>query len=85
MIKHTMKGIIVQDKRRILVRFCHGYEKLIWIGALRLRYEYLSQVELQEMMLKAKLSSNGKWLIFNTMTAHAPGNLGTRSRQAIVS
>lgn len=65
MIKHTMKGIIVQDKRRILVRFCHGYEKLIWIGALRLRYEYLSQVELQEMMLNAKLSSDGKWLIFN--------------------
>ena len=60
-----MKGIIVQDKRRILVRFCHGYEKLIWIGALRLRYEYLSQVELQEMMLNAKLSSAGKWLIFS--------------------
>lgn len=65
MIRHTMKRIIVQDKRRILVQFCRGYEKLIWIEDLRLCYEYLSEDELQKMMCTARLSSDGKWLIFN--------------------
>ena len=38
---------------------------MICIEDLRLRYDYLSENELLKMMHKAKLSSDGKWLIFN--------------------
>lgn len=65
MIRHTMKDIYGRSDRRFIVRFCRGYEKMICIEDLRLRYEYLSEDELQNIMRTAKLSSDGKWLVFN--------------------
>ncbi len=64
MIKHTMKDIYGRSDRRFVVRFCRGYEKMICIEDLRLRYDYLSEEELMKMMREARLSSDGKWLLF---------------------
>ncbi len=65
MIQHTMKTIYGRSDRRFIVRFCRGREKMICIEDLRLKYANLPEDELKKMMGDAKLSSDGKWLIFN--------------------
>ena len=60
-----MKTIFGRSDRRFMVRFCRGREKMICIEDLRLRYDYLSEEELLKMMRTAKLSADGKKLIFN--------------------
>lgn len=64
MIRHTMKDIYGRSDRRFVVRFCRGYEKMICIEDLRRRYDYLSEEELTKMMREARLSSDGKRLLF---------------------
>lgn len=65
MIQHTMKTIFGRSDRKFMVRFSRGREKMICIEDLRCRYEHLSEEELMKMMHEAKLSSDGKWLIFS--------------------